>query len=121
MIALLSGLMFTTCGDDNNGPSDTAASIEGIYSGTIKPLGYTDEPERAYVTLKRMASDAVAVKCDQFDIDTQEIVMRVNNGNGVYELTPEHSQVSISGNVRKGLLTLTFGMGSTQWFFQGSK
>lgn len=123
MIALLSGLMFTACDNDNDGPADTAAAIEGIYSGTLKPLGYTDEPERAYVALKRYASDAVsvAIKCDQFDIDTQELIMRVNTSNGAYELTPERGQTSISGNVRKGVLTLTFGMSSAQWFFQGSK
>lgn len=123
MIALLAGFVFTSCNDDNNGPSDKAAAIEGIYSGTLKPLGYTDAPERCYVTMKRMSSDAVSItiKCDQFDIDTVEIIMRINENNGAYDLSPERNGTNINGSIRKGTLTLTFGMFNAQWFFQGSK
>ena len=47
--------------------------------------------------------------------------MRVTPSDGSYELTPERSSMNISGNVRKGVLTISFGMSDYQWLFQGTR
>ena len=71
LVLVTMGFAFFFFFDDDEPFTDLASRVEGEYIGTLKPIGYTDEPARAYVSLVRVADDAVSFKCtcEAFDIN----------------------------------------------------
>ena len=123
LVLLTMGFAFSSCSDDDEPFTDLASRVEGEYIGTLKPIGYTDEPARAYVSLVRVADDAVSFKCtcEAFDIDPdpRNLVIEERSG-GVYYLTSESTYV-IEGSASGNSLSITFAIGDIEWFFSGSK
>lgn len=76
------------------------SDVSGSYVGTLKPIGYSDSPARAYVTLTRLSSDAVRLSsliCEEFGMDVNPVNLKVRKGSdGSYTLTSETNK-SIQG------------------------
>ena len=121
---LVVSISMVSCGeDDESAISDNGSFLEGDYVGTLKPMGYTDAPARAYVTLTRRAKDVVsfACSCETFDVNTNPVNLTIEErGNGLMYLTSE-SSYSVEGTSNNGSLTITFSMGNDEWFFSGMK
>ena len=120
MFVALLAVTFVSCKDDDDeGAADAGTAVEGIYSGTMVPMGYTDR-ERAYVTMTRMSADAVRaeIECSNLDLDVSEI-MNVVGGAGGYVLSVEGK--AVQGQVTGNNLNLTFSVGSTTFNFVGTK
>ena len=129
LIAIVSMTMLSTTScssddDDNTKTTILADQISGTFSGTVRPLGYTDSPQRAYVTFTKLASDAVKLKinCSKFNMDLDEIIMNVSySGDGGLVITPEDGVKNCNGTYKNGTLTLTFGWLDINWIFSGEK
>lgn len=121
---LIMGISMISCDkDDENAVGDNGSLLEGDYVGTLKPMGYSDEPARAYVTLTRRAKDAVSFtcSCETFEVNTNPVNLTIEDrGNGLMYLTSE-STYSVEGTEKNGSLTITFSMGDNEWFFSGMK
>lgn len=112
MLMLVMSIGFVGCSDDDDepeAPKDAATAVAGNYVGKLEIIGYVDEPERAYVTLTRIASDAVTIKisCEAFDMDMSPVNLNVTKSGQSYSLKSESSK-SISGNVVSNTLSVTF-------------
>lgn len=133
---LFVSLSFTACSSDDDDEEKTTTTeptptqsvdgpqlISGNYVGTLKPMGYTDEPARAYITITRKASDAVLFecKCETFKIDTEGYILTVTkNADGGYYLSSE-SNYAIEGTYKDGALSISFKYANTPFFFSGYK
>lgn len=124
LLAILACVSFVGCTEEK--PMDEVAvsteAIAGNYVGTLKILGYTDEPQRAYVTLTRRSSDVVAfeVSCENFQIDLDAYNLVVTESKGVVTLNSE-SGYSISGSITNDILTVTFQISTETFLFTGKK
>ena len=100
----------------------TTSSISGNYVGTLKVLGYSDEPERAYATLTRMSGDVVSFKisCEAYKLDLDPVNLVVEKKNGVVTLTSE-STYAIEGSITADVLTVTFSTSNYTYMFSGKK
>lgn len=124
-------VVFTACGDDDDDKKTTqnvtitADAIVGVYTGKMKPIGYTDAPATAYVEVTRMSATSVKVKisCSEFSLDMDPLIMVVTpNGAGQAILAPEKSTLTISGSYTHGSLNITFQTGANITFtFSGSR
>lgn len=123
-IMLIMGISMVSCDkDEENAVGDNGSLLEGDYVGTLKPMGYTDEPARAYVTLTRRAKDVVSFSCscETFDVNTNPINLTIEDkGSGLLYLTSE-STYSVQGTANNGSITISFSMGDVEWFFSGMK
>lgn len=111
-------LGFSGCAKDPDYP--TTASISGEYVGTVKVIGYSNPPERAYATLSRMSSDVVSftLSCEAYGLDFNPVNLVVEEKSGVYTLTTESTK-SIEGSIANDVLTVTFEAGIYTYIFRG--
>lgn len=123
-IMLVMSISMVGCSeDDENAVNDNGSLLEGDYVGTLKPMGYSDEPARAYVTLTRRAKDVVSFtcSCETFDVNTNTVNLTIEDkGNGLMYLTSE-STYSVQGTANNGSITISFSLGDVEWFFSGMK
>lgn len=122
---LISGSGSATVTVNQSGKSGSSVDdLVGSYTGTLKPIGYSDEPARCYVTLSKLSSDAVRVEkilCETFSIDMNPVNLKVSqDGNGNLTLRSETTK-SIEGSYTQGQLTLTFANSLATFFFTGVK
>lgn len=97
--------------------------ISGNYVGTLKPVGFSDSPARAYVTLTRLSSSSVRVTsliCEEFGLDMDPVNLTVTKkADGSYSLQSETTK-SIQGDYFRGYLTLTFSNALATFYFSGT-
>ena len=109
---------------EGGGSSSSTMDVSGSYVGTLKPIGYSDSPARAYVTLTKLSSDAVRLSsliCEEFGMDMNPVNLKVRMGSdGAYTLTSETNK-SIQGTYYDGQLTLTFSNALASFYFSGYK
>ena len=129
LMALVSISLFSCSSDDDNDndnyiPQNAAAAIAGNYPGTLRALGYNNSDAVCYVTLERLANNAVRLSkltCEEYGLDINPVNLKVEeSSNGVYKLKSETSY-SIEGMYNNKILTLTFGIGDITWTFTGNK
>ncbi len=126
---VVAGTCFSGCEKDT-GESDKTAKmsmsdkIVGNYVGTLKPVGYTDEPAPAYVTLGRRSSSVVSfsMTCETFGwSESAPINLKIEDQQGLYYLSSE-SDYSINGSWSNNTLTITLEDASEdKWYFVGRK
>ena len=109
---------------EGSGSVSDNSDVSGSYVGTLKPIGFSDSPARAYVTLTRLSSDAVRLSClicEEFGMDMNPVNLKVRKGSdGSYTLTSETNK-SIQGTYYGGQLTLTFSNSLASFYFTGYK
>ena len=109
---------------EGSGSVSDNSDVSGSYVGTLKPIGYSDSPARAYVTLTRLSSDAVRLSsliCEEFGMDMNPVNLKVRKGSdGLYTLISETNK-SIQGTYYGGQLTLTFSNSLASFYFTGYK
>lgn len=117
---LLITVPFSSCSDDDDTSIDPANAVSGIYSGIMRPMGYSDE-ERAFVTITKMSKDAarVDIECNALHINISEIMDIKQNENGSYSLSIENK--AVTGNITGKSIVLTFGYADITFNFIGSK
>ena len=125
LMALVSVTMLScSSDDDDDSPKDAAAAIAGNYSGTLRAIGYDNSDAVCYVTLERLANNAVRVSkliCEEYEINMSPVNLKVEeSSNGVYTLKSETSKI-IEGMYNNNVITLTFGMRQITWSFTGKK
>ena len=125
LMALVSVTMLScSSDDDDDSPKDAAAAIAGNYSGTLRAIGYGNSDAVCYVTLERLANNAVRVSkliCEEYEINMSPVNLKVEeSSNGVYTLKSETSKI-IEGMYNNNVITLTFGMRQITWSFTGKK
>lgn len=123
LVILAMSVCMTSCSSDDEEPSSLADQIAGDYVGTLKPVGYTDEPARSYVTLTRKANDVVSFECscETFDLDLPSVNLKITDQSGVKYLTSESSR-TITGTATGNSISITFATGNDiKWFFAGTK
>ena len=105
-----------------NGPS--IEDLIGSYTGTLKPMGYSDDPARCYVTITQLSNDAVRISsliCEEFGIDANPVNMLTTiNNDGSISLRSETSY-AIEGSFYLGQLTLSFTNSVATFYFTGTK
>ena len=105
-----------------NGPDIN--DLIGSYTGTLKPMGYSDEPARCYVTITQLSNDAVRISsliCEEFGIDANPVNMLTTiNSDGSISLRSETSY-AIEGSFYLGQLTLSFTNSVATFYFTGTK
>lgn len=118
MVAM--SVSFSSCGDDEDVPEESATVIAGDYSGTLSVMGYTDQ-FTAYVTLTRKSSDAVGcvVDCDEIDLHISSVILDIADNGGSYGLSS--TSKAVNGSVTGKSLNLTFKAGSYTYTFYGNK
>lgn len=130
IISIFSLTLFSTtaCSSDDDSTPATSSSLAdelvGTFVGTVRPIGYSDDPETAYVTFTKMSSTAVKIKImsSAWDMDLNEIVMTISkDSNGALKIEPEKSTKDCSGTYKNGTLTVTFGWSNANWLFTGEK
>ena len=101
-----------------------ADEVSASYTGTLKPMGYSDDPARCYVTLSKLSSDAVRLEkliCEQFGLDMDPVNLTVTQENdGRITLRSETSK-SVEGSYYQGQLTLSFSNALATFYFSGTK
>lgn len=100
-------------------------NLEGSYVGTLKPMGYTDNPAPCYVTITKLSSTTfrlTSLICETFGINVTQGLNLVakSESDGRIALTSETTYV-IEGNYFQGNLTLNFSIGNDNFFFSGVK
>ncbi len=128
VILTIMSLFVASCGgsdDDDVATVDVASVVASSYSGTLKPIGFSDAPATCYVTLTRLSSSSVRLDrllCETFNVDMSPVNLTiVDNGNGRYTLESETSK-SIGGTYYQGQLTLTYqNKAGVTFTFTGSK
>lgn len=128
LMALVSVTMLSCSSDDDDDiPKDAAAAIAGNYPGTLRIIGISDTDAVCYVTLERLASNALRISkltCEKYNINVSSANLKVEeSSNGVYTLKSETSK-SIEGMYNNKVLTLTFELDDAPnitWSFTGQK
>ncbi len=112
-----------TVGIEQAGISKGMKDISGTYVGTLKPVGYSDAPARAYVTLTRLSSTSVRVSsliCEEFGLDMNPVNLTVTQeSDGSLSLQSETTK-SIQGTYYAGKLTLSFSNALATFYFSGT-
>lgn len=101
-----------------------ADELVGSYTGTLKPMGYSDEPARCYITFSKLSNDAVRMEkliCEEFDLDMNPVNLTVKEeSDGRITISSETSK-SVEGSYYQGLLTLSFSNYLATFYFSGTK
>lgn len=104
--------------------ADPATEVSASYTGTLKPMGYSDDPARCYVTITRLSNDAVRLSsliCEEFGLDMNAINLTVTEqSDGRISLQSETSK-SVEGTYYQGQLTLSFSTSIATFYFSGVK
>lgn len=104
--------------------ADPATEVSASYTGTLKPMGYSDEPARCYVTITRLSNDAVRLSsliCEEFGLDMNAVNLTVKEqSDGRITLQSETSK-SVEGTYYQGQLTLSFSNSIATFYFSGVK
>lgn len=104
--------------------ADPATEVSASYTGTLKPMGYADEPARCYVTITRLSNDAVRLSnliCEEFGLDMNAVNLTVKEQtDGRITLQSETSK-SVEGTYYQGQLTLSFSNSIATFYFSGVK
>ena len=100
-------------------------TVEGSYVGTLKPMGYADTPAPCYVSVTKLANSTyrlTSLICETFGINLNSgyNLVAQSASDGRIALTSETSY-SIEGSYFQGTLTLSFSIGSDNFFFSGVK
>lgn len=89
-----------------------------------KSIAYGNSDAVCYVTIERLANNAVRVSkliCEEYEINMSPVNLKVEeSSNGVYTLKSETSKI-IEGMYNNNVITLTFGMRQITWSFTGKK
>ena len=127
---LASGLVSCSKDDDDSKPTPSPVvvaavdQVTGSYTGTLKPVGYNDEPARCYVTMTKLSSDAIRLEkliCEEFSLDMNPVNLRITEeSDGRITLRSETSK-SIEGSYYQGQLTLSFANSLATFYFSGKK
>jgi len=108
----------------DGGPLPSADEVSGSYTGSLKPMGYSDDPARCYVTLSKLSSDAVRLEkliCEEFGLDMNPVNLIVKEeGDGRITLRSETSK-AVEGSYYQGQLTLSFSNSLATFYFSGTK
>lgn len=101
-----------------------ADEVSASYTGTLKPMGYIDEPARCYITLSKLSSDAVRLErliCEEFELDLNPVNLSVKEeSDGRITLRSETTK-SVEGSYFQGQLTLSFTNALATFYFSGTK
>lgn len=105
--------------------SQDVSNIAGSYVGTLKPMGYSDQPANCYITITKLSSTTyrlTSLICEKFKIDISSGINLVATpqSDGRIQLTTE-TTYSVEGNYFQGTLTLSLGIGDDNFFFSGTK
>lgn len=104
--------------------ADPATEVSASYTGTLKPMGFSDEPARCYVTITRLSNDAVRLSsliCEEFGLDMNAVNLTVKEqSDGRISLQSETSK-SVEGTYYQGQLTLSFSTAIATFYFSGAK
>ncbi len=104
--------------------ADPATEVSANYTGTLKPVGFSDDPARCYVTITRLSNDAVRLSsliCEEFGMDMQAVNLTVDEqSDGRIALRSETSK-SVEGTYYQGQLTLSFSTSVATFYFSGVK
>lgn len=104
--------------------SDPADEVTGSFTGTLKPMGYADEPARCYVTITKLSKDAVRLEkliCEEFGLDMNPTNLTViEESDGRITLRSETTK-SVEGSYFQGQLTLSFSNSLATFYFSGTK
>lgn len=104
--------------------SDPATEVSSSYTGTLKPMGYSDEPAKCYITITRLSNDAVRLTsliCEEFGLDMNAVNLTVKEqSDGRITLQSETSK-SVEGSYYQGQLTLSFTTSIATFYFAGTK
>lgn len=96
----------------------------GSYTGTLKPMGYSDNPAKCYITLTRLSNDAVRMErliCEEFDLDMNPANLTlIRESDGRVSLQSETTK-AIEGTYFQGQLTLSFTNSIATFYFSGTK
>lgn len=126
LMFLVASVSFSSCsdkdGDEIMAPTgmDAGSAVSGTYAGELQVMGYTSS-FRAFITLERMASDAVNLKirCEDLDMYMEDVIMDVYSTGSSYSLSSNSK--SVTGTCISNSLSLTFSTGSYTYTFFGSK
>ena len=103
---------------------DPATEVSAEYVGTLKPMGFSDEPARCYVTITRLSSDAVRLSsliCEEFGLDMNPVNLTIKEqSDGRISLQSETTK-SVEGTYYQGQLTLSFSTAIATFYFSGTK
>ena len=126
ILTVMLSVGLTSCSnDDDDIPSlSPADEVTASYTGTLKPIGYSDDPARCYVTITKLSTDAVRLEhliCEEFDLDMNPINLRVNKEDDDRISLRSETSKSIEGSYYKGQLTLSFSNSVATFYFSGSK
>lgn len=100
-------------------------TVEGNYVGTLKPMGYVDTPAPCYVSVTKLSNSTyrlTSLICETFSINLNSgyNLVAQSSSDGRVSLTSE-TTYSIEGSYFQGTLTLSFSIGSDNFFFSGVK
>ena len=124
LMFLVTSVSFSSCsdkdGDEIMAPTgmDAGSAVSGTYAGELQVMGYTSS-FRAFITLERMASDAVNLKirCEDLDMYMEDVIMDVYSTGSSYSLSSNSK--SVTGTCISNSLSLTFSTGSYTYTFFG--
>lgn len=101
-----------------------ADEVSASYTGTLKPMGYSDDPARCYVTLSKLSNDAIRLErliCEQFNLDMNPVNLTIKEeSDGRITLRSETSK-AVEGSYFQGQLTLSFSNSLATFYFSGTK
>ena len=132
LMFLVASVSFSSCsdkdGDEFMAPTgmDAGSAVSGTYAGELQVMGYTSS-FRAFITLERMAPDAVNLKirCEDLNMNMQDLIMDIYSSGAGYIL--ESNSKAITGSIISNTLNITFSTevsstgGSITYTFFGSK
>lgn len=101
-----------------------ADEVSASYTGTLKPMGYSDAPARCYVTLSKLSSDAVRLEkliCEEFGLDMNPVNLNVIEESDSRITLRSETSKSVEGSYYQGQLTLSFSNSLATFYFSGTK
>lgn len=104
--------------------ADPATEVSASYTGTLKPMGYSDDPARCYVTITRLSNDAVRLSsliCEEFGLDMNAVNLIVNEQSDGRIVLQSETSMSVEGTYYQGQLTLSFSTSIATFYFSGVK
>lgn len=123
LMFLVASVSFSSCSDKDGDEimgMDAGSAVSGTYAGELQVMGYSSS-YRTFITLERMASDAVNLKirCEDLDMYMEDVIMDVYSTGSSYSLSSNSK--SVTGTCISNSLSLTFSTGSYTYTFFGSK